>query len=147
MAIAMQARRIAAERAEAAQASAFLASIAGSVNPRDLGRALWKDLHEKVADVRRGRGASSEQVDAALLSLDETLDGVNSTDVALRLLDEQVLARTGESIELLFGDEPRIAENLERTLGETYRKLGLHEPAELHAKRAAEIRENAAKSK
>ena len=147
MAIAMQARRIAAQRAEAAQSSAFLASIAGNVNPRDLGRAIWKDLHERVADVRRGRGASSEQVDAALLSLDEILDGVNSTDVALRLVDEQVLARAGGSIDLLFGDEPRIAENLERTLGETYRKLGLHEPAELHAKRAAEIRENAAKSK
>ena len=71
----------------------------GNVNPEELGIALWKDLHERVAEAQRRRGAPQERVDAALASLDETLAGVNATDAALRLLDEQVLAPAGETIE------------------------------------------------
>ena len=76
-----------------------------------------------------------------LASLEDALSGVNATDVALRLVDEQILSRAGETIEQELAEEPRIAGRLEDTIGATYLKLGLYEQAERHTKRAVEIRE------
>ena len=104
------------------------------------GASLWKNLHESVADARRKRSASQPQIDAALASLYDTLTGVNATDTALRLLDGEILARAGESIEREMGGQPRIAGRLEHTLGETYERLGLYKQAEAHAKRAVDLR-------
>jgi serine/threonine protein kinase/tetratricopeptide (TPR) repeat protein len=145
--MAVQATRIAAERDRANRereasdkVSEFLADMLGSVDPQALGTALWKELRERVADVRQRRGATESQVEATLASLDDALSGVNATDAALRLLDTQILARAGETIELELGQEPRIAGRLEHTLGDTYRRLGIYEPAERHALRAVETR-------
>ena len=143
----VQARRIAAERdradreREAAErVSAFLANMLATVKPKDLGAALWKNLHDSIGQSRRQAGASQAAVDAAQASLDGALDGVSATGVALTLLDEQILARAGQTIEKDLSKEPRIAGRLEYTLGETYRKLGLQDQAARHAGRALEIR-------
>jgi non-specific serine/threonine protein kinase/serine/threonine-protein kinase len=136
----VQARRIAAERESSEQVSKFLANMLGSVNPQSLGISLWKDLHDGVAVARRKRAAGQPQVEAALATLDETLAGVNATDTALRLLDEQILARAGQSLEREMAGQPRIAARLEHTLGDTYARLGLYKQAEVHAKRAVELR-------
>ncbi len=141
VAMAVQARRIAAEREASDQVSQFLANMLINVDPQTLGNTLWRDLHERVAEVRRGLGEPKERVSAALASLDHDLAGVNATDAALKLLDEQVLARAGESIERDLGREPRIAARLEYTLASTYVNLGLYGPAEVHAKRAVGIHE------
>ena len=138
--MAVQARRIAAEREASDQVAKFLANMLGSVNPQRLGVSLWKNLHESVADARHKRSASQPQIDAALAGLDDTLVGVNSTDAALRLLDDEILARAGQTIEREMGGQPRVAGRLEHTLGETYERLGLYKQAEAHAKRAVDIR-------
>ncbi len=138
--MAVQARRIAAEREASDQVARFLANMLGSVNPQRLGASLWKNLHASVADARRKRSAPQQEIDEALASLDDTLTGVNATDTALRLLDGEILARAGESIEREMGGQPRIAGRLEHTLGETYERLGLYKQAEAHAKRAVQIR-------
>ena len=147
VAMGVQARRIAAERdradreREAAEkVSAFLANMLSTVKPKDLGAALWKNLHDSVGQTRRQADASQATVDAAIASLDGALDGVSATGVALTLLDEQILARAGQTIERDLAKEPRIAGRLEYTLGDTYRKLGLQDQAALHAGRALEIR-------
>jgi serine/threonine protein kinase/Tfp pilus assembly protein PilF len=146
----IQSRQIAAERDRANrereasdQVSKFLADMLGNVDPETLGTALWGDLRERVTEVRRSRGATEEQVEGTLASLDEALSGVSATDAALRLLDEQVLARAGETIERELEQEPWIAGRLEHTLGETYLRLGLYEPAERHALRSVETRRQA----
>jgi non-specific serine/threonine protein kinase/serine/threonine-protein kinase len=141
--MAVQARRIAAERDTSERVSASLAGMLGSVDPETLGFALWNNLRERVAEVRRGRGATEEEIAAVLATLGDALSGVNATDEALRLVDEQILSPAGEMIERELADEPRIAGRLEHTLGETYTKLGLYEQAGRHAARSAEIRERA----
>jgi serine/threonine protein kinase len=128
-----------AKATTAERVSEFLADMLGDVDPQVLGLALWKDLHERVAEVRRERGATEDEVEAVLASLGDALSGVNATDAALRLVDEQILARAAETIEQELVEEPGITARLENTIGVTYRKLGLFAQAEPHALHALEI--------
>ncbi len=139
--MAVQARRIAAERAASDKVAEFLGDIWSKVPPNQLGIALWKELHERAAEVQRRRGASPEKVSAAVWAIDEALDGVNPTDAALHLLDSQVLGRAGESLAKRRDLDPRIAARLELVLANTYWNLGLLAPAERHARRAIELDE------
>ena len=145
--MAVQVRRTAAERDRAnrerdasERASAFLGNMLGAVKPDALGDALWKDLHQRVATVSRGEGRSEADVAGALGSLDRSLRGVDSTQVALGLLDAQVLDRAGKTIEHDMQNDPRLAARLEHTLSQTYRSLGLFPQAVQHAERAVELR-------
>ena len=131
------------EREASDKVSAFLANMLGDLNPRELGDALWTDLHHRVGAAGRSRGVPESQVAADLASLDRVLEGVNSTDTALHLLDAEVLARAGRTIEREMGNEPKIAGRLEHTLGLTYLSLGLYGRAEEHARRAVDIRRQA----
>ena len=145
--MAVQVRRTAAERDRAnreretaERASTFLGNMLGAVRPDALGDALWKDLHQRVADVRRDEGKSEADVAAAVDSLDRSLGAVNSTQAALGLLDGQILDRAGKTLEQEMKDDPKLAARLEHTLGLTYRSLGLLPQAAEHARRAMELR-------
>src|SRR5689334_6981740 len=81
---AVQVRRTAAERDRAnrerdsaERASAFLGNMLGAVKPDELGDALWKRLHERVAEAHHGGASSEGESKAALASLDQALRGVN----------------------------------------------------------------------
>jgi non-specific serine/threonine protein kinase/serine/threonine-protein kinase len=137
--MAVQARRIAAEREASDRVSEFLANMLGDVKPQVLGGALWDDLHARVAEAGRLRDDPPERITAALASLDDALEGVNPTDTALRLLDEQVLSRAARTVETQLANEPRIAGRLECTLSVTYRRIGLYPQAERHALRSLEL--------
>jgi serine/threonine protein kinase/tetratricopeptide (TPR) repeat protein len=128
-----------AKATTAERVSAFLADMLGDVDPQVLGRALWDDLHERVGKVRRERGATEDEIEAVQASLGDALSGVNATDAALRLVDEQILGRAAETIEQELAEEPGIAARLEHTIGVTYRKLGLYAQAEPRASHALEI--------
>ena len=138
--MAASARRIAAEREQAYQASAFLASMLGRVNPHAMGTALWMDLRDSVTEAGRRRGTPKERIEATLASLDAALSGVNPTDSALRLLDGQVLGPAADSVARDMKEQPLLAGSLEQRLADTYFTLGLYGRAEEHVKRAVEIR-------
>jgi tetratricopeptide (TPR) repeat protein len=129
-----------AEREASDKVSAFLANMLSGVEPKALGEALWHDLHQSVGDARRATGASPNAVTGTLVSLDHELKGVNPTQVALHVLDQQILEPAGKTIERDMGAEPRIAGALEETLGSSYSNFGLYTQAEQHAKRAIELR-------
>jgi serine/threonine protein kinase len=145
--MAVVARRLATERDRAnrerdasEKVSAFLSSMLSGIKPEAMGLALWGDLHERVAKARQDAGASDEQVSMALSSFDKALGGVNPTNVALRLLDEQILDRAGKTLERDYANEPRITGSLELTLGKVYLSIGLLKQAESHAKRSFAVR-------
>jgi serine/threonine protein kinase/Tfp pilus assembly protein PilF len=131
------------EREVSDKVSAFLANMLADVKPEELGSALWEDLHSRVGAAARGRGLPESKVATTLASLDGALVGVNPTETALHLLDEQVLARAGRTIEKEMSTEPKIAGRLEHTLALTYMSLGLYGRAEEHARRAVDIRRQA----
>jgi eukaryotic-like serine/threonine-protein kinase len=134
-----QAARIAREQAGAERAAAFLGDMLGEAEPQVLGSALWTDLRARVEAAQGTRG-SEEEARAALASFDALTAGVNPTDAALRLFDEEILGRAAETIEKRLGDDPLVAARLHATLGRTYGKLGLYENAETHLRRSLALR-------
>jgi hypothetical protein len=95
-----------------------------------MGSGLGHDLRSRLETARRERGANEAQVAAALRDLDAALAAVNLTDVALRALDESVLARAVEAARTRFAGQPLVAADLLHSIGATYEKLGLFDRAE-----------------
>jgi len=121
--MAVQAKRIAVERDLAKQAQADLESVV-------MGRRLMDNLSDRVAEAQRAGGSSEAQVAASLSTLDAVVRGVNATDLALDLVDEEILGRAVATLDEKFGDQPVIDARLRGSIGETYRKLGRYERAE-----------------
>jgi non-specific serine/threonine protein kinase/serine/threonine-protein kinase len=145
--MAIQSARIADERDAARQAeaelqdvAAFQAGMINGIDPKAAGRRVTANLAGRIADAHRERGASEEQVAAALAAHEALLDGVNMTDVALDLLDENILARAVQTLEDRFADQPLVDARLRKVIGDTYRTLGRLEPAETQLRRSLETR-------
>ncbi|MFC1573363.1 tetratricopeptide repeat protein [Candidatus Eisenbacteria bacterium] len=122
-----------AERArEEAQARAeeldlvteFQASMLSGIDVEEMGRAMVDDLRDRVQDSLEGEGISSEKVESALAVLDRTLRRANATDMALELVDEQVLNRAVEAIGEKFADQPLVRAALQQTVADTYTEFG-----------------------
>ncbi len=118
----------------------FQAGMFDGLEPDQMGRRLMENLSERVANAAKRRGASEAEVQSSLASFKESMLGVNTTDAALQVLDEDILGRAGTVIDEQFVDRPLIAARLEHTIGATYQRLGLFERSEPHSLRAVEIR-------
>ncbi len=136
-AMGLQANRIASQRDRAEQALADLESVAEfqaemllGMDTQGVGKRLLADLGERMAAVRRSQGQSEAEVAAAVAAFEESLEGLNATDVALRLIDEEILARALDTVEDQFADQPLVDARLRRTIGRTYWALGLYDQAE-----------------
>ncbi|HMB70752.1 MAG TPA: serine/threonine-protein kinase [bacterium] len=137
----VQSRRVARERAAAERVAGFLADMMSETEPQVLGDALWTDLRGRVESARSDRRAGDEDAIATdLAAFDELTAGVNPTDAALRLLDEEILDRSARTVEERLAEDPLVAARLQATLGRTYRALGMVERAEPHARRALDTR-------
>ena len=141
--MAVQAKRIAAERDRAEQAKAdlesvveFQAGMLSEVDPEQMGRWLIDELRESEFEARRTRGAA----EAELATIGLLFTDVNPTNIALRVIDDSILNPAGKALETRFEDQPLIGSELRATIGETYRKLGLYDQAEPHMLAARETR-------
>jgi tetratricopeptide (TPR) repeat protein len=139
--------REAAERREAERARRdleqvveFQSMMLSGVEPEGVGRRLMSDLRDRVSDAKTTRGGSDAEVAAALETFDASVAGVNSTDVALRMIGDEILGRAEATIADEFGGQPLIEARLRHTMGVTYRALGLYGPAERQLRRAVELR-------
>jgi non-specific serine/threonine protein kinase/serine/threonine-protein kinase len=144
----VQVRRTAQERDRANRqrdalnkVSEFQAAMLSSLEPEAVGRALWKNLHDRVRSARLAQGEAGESAEKALASLDELLAKVSPTDTAMQFLDEEILERAGKAA--LRESDPRIAGSIEYMLGTQYAVLGLPQRAEPHMQRSLEIRTKA----
>ncbi len=140
--------REAAERKEAVRARQdleqvveFQSEMLSDVDPEGVGRRLMADLQGRVGKVRRSRGASDAEVEQAMAAFVATVEGINATNAALRLIDEEILGRAEAVIAERFSDQPLIEARLRTTIGETYSALGLYAPAEVHLRRALALRQ------
>jgi len=139
--------REAAQRRLAEQARAdleavveFQAGMLNKVDPETVGRRLIADLKKRVGETRRNRRSSEQEIQAAEAGFASAVEGVNSTSLALRLIDEEILGRAAKTIEERFKEQPLIDARLRDTIGETYVSLGLYQPAEAQLKQALEAR-------
>jgi len=143
----VQAKRIAAERDLAEQAQAdlesvvdFQAGMLSATDPEEMGRRLLEDLSNRVAEAHRAGGSSDPQAASAVSELEALVRGVNATDLALRLVDEDILGRAVATLDEKFGDRPLIDARLRETIGWTYVDLGRYERAEPQLKAALATR-------
>jgi len=141
--MALQARRIASERDRAESVVEFQAGMLSEMDTEGIGSRLMEDLKRRVGKASRARGLSEAEAEAVVKSFDEAMRGVNATDAALRLIDEEILARAVEKLEEEFAEQPLIDARLRGTIGVTYRRLGLYAAAEPELERALEIRRRA----
>ena len=140
--------REAAQRREAERARADLETVAefqsrmlAQVSPEETGQGIARALHDVLAEALRSRGRSPAEIDASLSSLDAAIAGANTTDVARRVLHEDVLSPAAQAAEREFAARPEIAARLLETLAQTYNALGMPAEAEPHARRALALRE------
>ncbi|MDY7109654.1 MAG: tetratricopeptide repeat protein [Planctomycetota bacterium] len=129
-------------RRQLEQVTEFQASMLSTIDPAHMGRRIIADLRNRI---RQGLGddqSSGESVETALDSFDRLMTHVNGTDVALTIVDENVLAPAGEVIGQDFAGQPLVEAALRETVGRTYGDLGLYEQARPQLARALEIRQH-----
>ena len=128
------------QAAASERVAGFLSSVLASVDPARMGTTLVEDLRRRVEKVERGRGGSDAQVVGTLRAFDEAMGGINRVDAARDIVDQEILARAGQSIEARMGSDPQLAARLQATLGATYQELGLFEKAAAYQLKALETR-------
>jgi len=116
---------------------AFQTDMLSEVDPERMGRRLIEDLRRRVTASGPDGGPSV----AELAGFNAALQRVNATNMALRVIDEDILARAAGSLETKFADDPLTQASLRLKISSTYRRLGLFEKAEENALRALAIRE------
>jgi non-specific serine/threonine protein kinase/serine/threonine-protein kinase len=150
----MQAQRIAGEREAAEQArqeaqaraeelevvTEFQASMLAEIDAEGMGRALFDRLRADVRESMEAEDATPADVESALTMFNDALGGVNATNLALWVIDEQVLSRAVEATEKEFAEQPVVQAALQHSLADTYVKIGLFPQALSMAEPALETR-------
>ena len=104
----------------------FQQSMLSEIDAEKMGRALFADVRAWVRVSLEVEGVSPEEIDSVLAGFDQLLRRANATDIALKLVGEQVLSRAADTIEADFADRPLIRAALLQTVADTYREIGLY---------------------
>ena len=129
--------REAAQRRTAEQARKDLETVVDfqrdmldGIDAQKMGTRLAGDLRSRLGEALVERGATAGEAAAAEAGLDAALREVNSTDAALRILDENILRRAIDTAKGRFSAQPLVQAEVLHSIGTTYAKLGLFERAE-----------------
>ncbi|MCH8151561.1 MAG: tetratricopeptide repeat protein [Planctomycetes bacterium] len=101
----------------------------GGIDPEGMGRGIFANLRDGIRESLNAQAATQDDTTAAISFFDDSVRRVNPTDLARRVIDEHVLSRAVETIEREFTDQPLVRAALQRTVANTYRAIGLYEPA------------------
>jgi len=100
----------------------FQGSMLSDIDAETMGRHIFGNLRDRVLEELAQNGASEERLDAVKASFDV----LNTTDLALQIVDEEILARAADTIEERLADQPLVEAALRQAIGETYQRLGLY---------------------
>jgi len=120
--------------------TAFQQSMISEIDTEIMGRALYEDLRSRLRTALATDGVLSPEAEAAAARFEDLLQETNATDVALELLDRQVLDRAAVAIESKFSDQPVVRAALRQAVADTYRMIGRYPPALPLQKAALETR-------
>ena len=135
-------RRIADDARDRLQIVAdFQSSVLGGIDAAGFGRTMVVDFREGIQSKLTSQGVDQEQIEAAVASFDELTSKVNATDIALRIVDEEILAGAVETIEEEFGDKPLLEAALRYSIGKTYLELGMYPKSLAQLQKALDIRD------
>ncbi len=116
-------------RSELEIVTAFQQSMLSDIDAEQMGQALYGDVRDRLRAALEKEGLPQAESEAVIARFDDLLNRANATDVALTLLDEQVLNRAAKTIEADFADQPLIRATLQQTVADTYWWIGRYAPA------------------
>ena len=102
----------------------FQSSTLSGVDAEAMGRGLLAEIRNGIRETLEARNADAGRIESALAGFDDSVRGVNATNVALEIMDEYVLSRAVATIEQEFGDQPLVRAALQQTVANTYREIG-----------------------
>ncbi|MBZ0267637.1 serine/threonine-protein kinase, partial [bacterium] len=101
----------------------FQARMLRDLDAETMGRHVFEGLRARLDHAL----AEDPDKDAAIASLASRLKLLNPTDVALGVLDQDILTRAEDAVASEFADRPEVRGRLEHSLGQTAFELGLFE--------------------
>lgn len=123
---ALVARAEAQARADELKAvSGFQQSMLAELDAETMGRGIVTAMRDSIGERLKQDETESEQIQASLASFEALAKNINTTDLALKVVDEHVLARAAQTIASQFSEQPQIRGALQQTVATTYRTLGL----------------------
>ncbi|TVQ51545.1 MAG: serine/threonine protein kinase, partial [Phycisphaerales bacterium] len=142
-----EAERALAAETEAGQRAAALEQVAAfqeaqlsDIDTELMGINFRLGLIDKRRSFLEGRGMDEEQIAEALADLESSLTGVNFTNVALAMLDENIFERALIAIDEQFTDQPEVRARLFQTIASTLREIGLLDRATAPQVEALDLR-------
>jgi tetratricopeptide (TPR) repeat protein len=110
----------------------FQARMLSDLDVETIGRHLFGSLQTRLNAALEG----DPNRQTALANFGEWLKLVNPTDIALGVLEEDILTRAEKAVEDEFSDQPEVRGRLEHSLGRTEFQLGLYDRGEAMLRRA-----------
>jgi tetratricopeptide (TPR) repeat protein len=127
---ALEAEANATRRAEELRVvSEFQNAMLGEIDVELMGALLREDVLNAAGDAWQRAHIDDVSVEWRRESLENLLAGTNFTTAAVKSIDRNVLARSLETIDRDFADQPLIKASLLETVAQTYFNLGLDEAA------------------
>ncbi len=111
-------------------------SMISDIDAEMMGRKIFTSLSERTLEKLIQSGASQEHIDSVLASFED----LNATDIALNIVDKEILAGAVATIDNDFADQPLLEAALRQAIGNTYREIGLFPQSLPQLERALTIR-------
>ena len=122
------------------QVSAFQAQMLGDLDMTAAGSALMADLRSRYGAALENIALSDEERIARRDTFQLALSRVNATDLAARMIDQNILERALAAVEADFGRRPAVGAQLLTAIGKAYLSIGLVAQATPLHQRALEVR-------
>ncbi len=107
----------------------FQSSMLAETDAEGMGLAIVDGFEEGIRAALAGPIEDESEVASVLETWRQQTLKANPTTLALKVLDEFVLAKATETIENEFADQPLVRAALQQTVANTYGEIGLHERA------------------
>jgi eukaryotic-like serine/threonine-protein kinase len=118
----------------------FQSERLGAVDPSTMGIGLRQEILDKRRSALQALTEDPGQIETGLELLDQSLTGVNFTDVALASMERNIFEPTLETIDREFAAQPLLQARLLQVTATTMRELGIRERTELPQAQALQIR-------
>lgn len=107
----------------------FQASQLGEIDVSRMGVWLRSALLDEIRSAKQRSRLEPDAIEAQMSATDDLLDGASFTNLALRMLDQNVFERALNAIGAEFPDQPLVRARLLHTTADTLRNLGMLERA------------------
>jgi len=129
-----------AERKRLFKITLFQSDMIKNLEPVVMGESLRTIWLERVRSRMTQTDRSPEEIDELILEQERLLENINPTDIAVELIDTQILRRALLRAPDWFAGEPELEADLHEIIADAYEQIGLYNEASPEYLKALEIR-------